>query len=65
MTHDCSDCDYMKSLEDNYGRTIYFCMFDQSPCYSAETGIGGYCELDDYAEEIYRRSEEWEEDECG
>ena len=61
MTHDCSGCDYMKSLEDNSGRTIYFCMFDQSPFYSAETGICGGCELDDYAEEIYRRSEEWEE----
>lgn len=52
MTHDCSDCDYMKSLENNSGRTIYFCMFDQSPRYLAETGICGYCELDDYAEEI-------------
>ena len=51
----------MKSLEDNFGRTIYFCMFDQSPCYLAETGIDGDCELDDYAEEIYRRSEKWEE----
>lgn len=61
MTHDCSDCDYMKSLEDNSGRTIDVCMFDQSPCYLEETGICGYCELDDYAEEIYRRSEEWEE----
>lgn len=63
MTHNCSDC--MKSLEDNSGRTIYFCMFDQSPCYLEETEICGHCELDDYAEEIYRRSEEWEEDECG
>jgi len=60
MTHDCSDCNYMKSLEDNSGRTISFCMFDQSPFYLAETGIDGDCELDDYAEEIYRKSEEWE-----
>lgn len=28
---------------------------------TVKTGIGGYCELDDYAEEIYRRSEEGEE----
>ena len=28
--HDCVDCDYMKFLEDNSGRIIYFCMFDQS-----------------------------------
>nr|DAT48563.1 MAG TPA: hypothetical protein [Caudoviricetes sp.] len=28
---------------------------------TVKTGIGGDCELDDYAEEIYRRSEEWEE----
>lgn len=28
---------------------------------TVKTGIGGDCELYDYAEEIYRRSEEWEE----
>jgi len=27
---------------------------------TVKTRIGGDCELDDYAEEIYRRSEEWE-----
>ena len=56
--HECSQCRHMKSLEDNNKREIYFCMFDQSPCYLEETGFCGRCELDGYAEKLYQRYEE-------
>lgn len=51
--HDCANCDFMKSLEDNSGRIIYFCMFDQSDSYLEEVGVCGGCELDGFAEELY------------
>lgn len=51
--HDCVNCDFMKSLEDNSGRIIYFCMFDQSDSYLEEVGVCGGCKLDGFAEELY------------
>lgn len=51
--HDCADCDFMKFLEDNSGRIIYLCMFDQSDSYLEEVGVCGGCELDEFAEELY------------
>lgn len=42
--HDCADCDFMKFLEDNSGRIIYFCMFDQSDSYLEEVGVCGGCD---------------------
>jgi hypothetical protein len=51
--HDCVDYDYMKFLEDNSGRIIYFCMFDQSDSYLEEVGVCCGCELDGFAEELY------------
>ncbi len=51
--HDCASCKFMKSLEDNSGRILYFCMFDQSPAYLEEVGICSWCELDGFAEELY------------
>lgn len=46
--HDCANCDFMKSLEDNSGRIFHFCMFDQSDVYLGEVEICGGCELDWY-----------------
>lgn len=51
--HDCANCDFMKSLEDNSGRIFHFCMFDQSDVYLGEVEIDDCCELDGFAEELY------------
>lgn len=52
--HECCECKYMKSLEDEYSRMYYICMFSQSPCFLQETGVCGNCELDDTQEEWYQ-----------
>lgn len=52
--HECCNCRHMKSLEGEYQRIYYFCMFSQSDCFMEETGVCSECELDDYAEELYQ-----------
>ena len=44
----CIDCEWMKSLEDSEGRTIYFCMNAKSDAYLGETGTCGSCGCSDY-----------------
>lgn len=51
--HECCECEHMKELQDEYFRVYYFCMFSQSPCFLAETGMCGECELDEFAEDCY------------
>jgi len=47
MVKQCSECDYCKPLEDNRGKTFYFCVSDESPCYLEECGLYGNCGWDD------------------
>lgn len=42
----CVNCEWMKSLEDNMGRTIYFCMNTEGGNYLGETGLCGWCDLE-------------------
>ena len=56
--HECSDCKYMKGLQDEYDRMYYFCMFSQSPCFLEQTGVCGNCELDEYAEDLYEEGDD-------
>jgi len=44
---ECSNCEWMKSLVDSYGRSIDFCMNADSGAYLEETGICGNCDLDE------------------
>lgn len=57
IKYECYECKHMKSLEDEYGRMFYFCMYSQSPCFLEETGDCGWCELDGMAEECYQELE--------
>lgn len=54
--HDCANCDFMKSLKDNSGRIISFCMFDLSPGYLGVVGVCSRCELDKFVEEMYENT---------
>lgn len=58
IKHECCDCSFMKSLQDENFRMFYFCMFSQSPCFLEETGVCGECELDGYAEDVYQEFKE-------
>lgn len=54
-THKCVNCKWFYALEDSSNRLIYLCIFDQSESYLQEVGYCTEdCELDDYAEEIWR-----------
>lgn len=43
----CATCEWLKSLEDSEGRTIYYCMNTESRAYGSESGICGECELEE------------------
>ena len=44
---ECSDCEWLKWLEDSEGRMIYFCMNADSGAYLEESeGICGNCDLE-------------------
>lgn len=43
---ECSECEWMKGLEDSQQRMIYFCMNADSGAYLDETGVCGNCDCD-------------------
>lgn len=43
---ECSDCKWMKWLDDSNGDMIYFCMNADSGAYLEVTGICGNCDLE-------------------
>ena len=51
----CSECEWCQSLEDNFGRTIWFCMCAFSPGYLDETDLLGNCTI-----EVPEGDESWE-----
>lgn len=54
--HRCCECKWFYTLEDSSNRFIHLCIFDQSENYLQEVGYCTEdCELDDYAEEIWRK----------
>lgn len=55
MKHNCAECPFMHSFQDNSHRVIDICVFDQSENYLQETGYCTEdCELDGYAEELWQ-----------
>lgn len=47
----CAECEWFKSLEDSEGNTHYFCMDVNGGAFLEETGICGYCTVEENEEE--------------
>lgn len=57
--HKCCECKFMHTFQDSGNRTVAVCAFDQSMYYLEEVGFcTDDCELDDWQEEIWQRSNE-------
>ena len=55
MKHNCSECPFMHSFQDNSHRVIDICVFDQSENYLQEVGYCTEdCELEGFAEEMWQ-----------
>jgi len=49
---ECASCDWCKPLENNKGEIFYFCTHDEGGAYLEETGLCGWCDLEDESDEL-------------
>ena len=56
--HSCSSCKWMHTFLDSGEREISICVFDQSENYLQEVGYCADCELDGFAEDLWRNENE-------